>query len=154
MLKNLKGQIISIVGTVMMFIAGVDKEISSTIKFILVPALVPFILALIWLSYKQDKEAKVEEVTGKLQKEIANYYQSYVKGLVDRLMQRIGGLLEAEERHFRETLENVKETYASHISELDKTQSQLKLHLDEMKRSGQSKIEKDLAELRNLKQSL
>ena len=85
---------------------------------------------------------------------LISYYQSYTKGLVDRLVQRIGGLLEFEERHFRETLENVKETYASHLSELDKTQSQLKLKLDEMKRSGQSKTEKDLAELRKLKQSL
>jgi len=69
-------------------------------------------------------------------------------------MQRIGGLLEAEERSFREALENVKEIYASYLSELDKTQSQLKSQLDEMKRPGQNKIEKDLVELRKLKQSI
>lgn len=69
-------------------------------------------------------------------------------------MQRIGGLLEFEEKRFRETLENVKEIYASHLAELDKTQSQLKSQLDEIKRSGQNKIDKDLVELRKLKQSL
>lgn len=50
------------------------------IKPILIPSLVPITVVMIWLSYKQDKEAKVEEITEKLQKETGSYYQSYVKG--------------------------------------------------------------------------
>lgn len=150
MFKNLKGQIITIVGTITMLGSGF---IGSEAKVILIPALIPITLVMVWLSHKQEKEAKVEEVVEKLQKETVSYYQSYVKGLVDRLMQRIGGLLESEERRFRETLENVKESYAAHITELEKTQNQLKAQLDEMKRPGQSRFEKDLAELRKLRQS-
>ncbi|QSJ17586.1 FHA domain-containing protein [Nostoc sp. UHCC 0702] len=151
MFKNLRGQIITIVGTITMLGSGF---IGSNAKVILIPALIPITLAMVWLSHKQEKEAKVEEVAEKLQKETANYYQSYVKGLVDRLMQRIGGLLEFEERRFRETLENVKETYAAHIIELEKNQNQLKSQLEDLKRSGPNKVEKELAELRKLKQSI
>lgn len=154
MFKNLRGQIITIVGTITMLGSGFIKSLPFDVKAILIPSLIPITLVIVWLSHKQDKESKVEEVTEKLQKETASYYQSYVKGFVERLGQRIGGLLESEEKRFRETLENVKEIYASYITELDKTQSQLKSQLDEMKRSGQSKIEKDLVELRKLKQSL
>jgi len=154
MFKNLKGQIIAIVGTITMLSSSFAESLSFDVKKVLIPSLIPITLVMVWLSYKQDKESKVEEITEKLQKEAASYYQSYCKGLIDRLVQRIGGLLESEERRFRETLENAKEIHASHLTELDKTQSQLKSQLDEMKRSGQSKIEKDLVELRKLKQSI
>lgn len=150
MFKNLRGQIITIVGTITML--G-SSFIGPDAKVILIPALIPITLVMVWLSHKQEKETKIEEIVEKLQKETVSYYQSYVKGLVERLMQRIGGLLDSEERRFRETLENVKESYAAHITELEKTQSQLKAQLDEMKRPGQSRFEKDLAELRKLRQS-
>ncbi len=153
MFKNLRGQIITITGTITMLGSSFIPMLPFDVKAILILALLPFTFVMVGFSHKQEKEAKVEEVTEKLQKETASYYQSYVKGLVDRLMQRIGGLLESEERRFREALENVKESYAAHITELEKTQSQLKAQLDEMKRPGQSRFEKDLAELRKLRQS-
>ncbi len=151
MFKNLRGQIITIVGTIATLGSGL---IPNDAKNILIPALIPFTLCLVWLSHKQEKEAKVEESTEKLQKETASYYQSYSKNLVDRIMQLIGGLLESEEKRFRGVVDDIKEIYTSYIAELDETQKQLKSQLDEMKRSGQSKIEKDLVELRKLKQSL
>lgn len=118
----------------------------------LIPCLVPVAATIAYFRYEHEKKEKIEDVSDKLQKEVEIYYQSYTKSLVDRIMQRIIGDLEAEERHFRETLENVKEIYASHLAEADKAQNQLKSELDEMKRSGQTKIEKDLIELRKLKQ--
>ena len=158
--KTVRTNLMSILGMVTL-LGGAVAAVAAMVGFVFKPdraiftlPLLPILVIVAILGHKQEQEAKIEEASEKLQKEIISYYQSYTKGLVDRLIQRIGGLLEAEERRYRETLENVKETYASHISELDKTQSQLKLQLDEMKRSGQSKTEKDLAELRKLKQSL
>jgi hypothetical protein len=145
MFKNLRGQVISIAGLLTMVGGGIVTG------GILVPILLPVAGAAVWLSYKQDKEAKIEEATERLRKETTSYYQSYIKGLVDRLVQKITGLLESEERYFREILENIKETYTLHLAEIDKKQSQLKLQIDEMRRSGQNKIDKDFAELKKLK---
>lgn len=158
--KTVRTNLMSILGMVTL-LGGAVGVIARILGFEFTPdkalfalSLLPILFAAAIVGHKIEQQSKVEETFDKLQKEIVSYYQSYVKGLADRLLQRIGGLLEAEERRFRETLENVKEVYASHIAELDKAQSQLKSQLDEMKRSGSSKIEKDLTELRKLKQSL
>jgi FHA domain len=164
MFKNIRGQIIGVVGLITMFGGSLINSSSTTsgstvsssvdIKTYIIFALVPFTLLALWISHKRDKEAKIEETTDKLKKESISYYQSYTKGLVDNIAQRIGSLLDSEERHFRETLDNVKEVYANHLAEQNQAQIQLKSQLDEAKKSGQSKTEKDLDELRKLKQSL
>ena len=148
MLKNLKGQVIAIAGLLTMLGGG---AISGGL---LAPILFPFVAVAAWLSYTQEKEAKIEESAERLRKETISYYQSYVKGLIDRLVQSISGLLDVEEKRFRETLDNAKEAYALYQAELDKTQNELKAQIAEMKLSGQNKIEKDLSELRELKQSI
>jgi hypothetical protein len=150
MSKTLRTNVMTILGMVTMFGGG----LIAFNKAILIPPLIPIVIAVAFISYRQEEEVKIDEASQKLQKEVASYYQSYSKGVVDRLNQRIGNLLDSEERGFREALENVKEVYALHIATTDKAQSQLKSQLDEMKRSGQSKIDKDLADLRKLKQSL
>jgi hypothetical protein len=149
--KNIRGQIIGVVGLISMFGGAF---LPDGIKPLIILTVLPFTLVALWVSHKRDKETKLEETTEKLKKDSISYYQSYTKGLVDNLVQRIGSLVESEERHFKETLDNVKEVYASYLAEQNQAQIQLKSQLDEVKRSGQSKTEKDLDELRKLKQSL
>ena len=148
MLKNVKGQIISIGGLLGMISGGAFS------KGILIPILLPIVIIILWLSYKQDKENKVEESINKLQKDAANYYQSYVKAVIDRLFQHIEKLLDLEERNLRFTVDEVKEIYTTYFSELDLTQRQLKVQIDEMKRYQLREIEKDITDFHKLKQSI
>ena len=69
-------------------------------------------------------------------------------------MQRINTLLEAEDRSFREALENVKDSYAIYIAETNERQKQLQSQINEMKKSGQSKTEKDIVEFQKIKQAV
>jgi hypothetical protein len=117
--------------------AGID------VRLYLLLFLIPFAIVVLRIYYNKDKEAKLKETTQKLRQESVIYYQSYTKWLVEKLIQRIGILMEGDERNLRDILDNVKDIYHSHINEIIQ-EKQLK----------QNKIDRDLAELRKLRQSL
>jgi cell fate (sporulation/competence/biofilm development) regulator YlbF (YheA/YmcA/DUF963 family) len=62
--------------------------------------------------------------------------------------------LDAEDKNFRDVLDNVKESYADYVTEVDEKQRQLQSQVNEMKRSGQFKTEKDLVEFQKIKQAI
>ena len=148
--KTLRTNLMQIVAMVTMLGGGLIHFNKAMLIF----PLIPVVGVCAYLSHEHEKEAKIREVSEKLQKDATTYYLSYTKGLLDRLVQRLGGLLDLEEKRFRETLENVKEAYSLHQVELDKMQNELKVQIPAMKSSGLSQIEKDLSELRKIKQSI
>ncbi|MBW4473836.1 MAG: FHA domain-containing protein [Stenomitos rutilans HA7619-LM2] len=174
--KNIKGQVISSLATLMLVVQIVPDEVLGSkinpnqnsnsgqatnpaqvvkeIKKSLLIALLPTVAILSYVSYKHDREVKLEEETEKLQKETVSYYQSLTKNLTEQLEMDLREALEGEEKRFRETLEIVNEQGIAHLSELEKNQTQAKAQIESRRKAQQVALEKDQAELQRLRRDV
>lgn len=152
--KNVKGRVISGVALFMLVVGAVLPEVPQRLKAqIAGPMLIFFTLSLFW-SYRQEKGAKVEEVTEKLQKEMIDHYCSLSRSLTERLVQHLNFILDGEERRLRDTLETAKERFTTALNDLEKHQSYLKTQLEEGRKLQQRMVSKDMPELQQLQRSL
>jgi FHA domain len=108
---------------------GTENTVKSDIEvkiFYLILFLVPFTIGMLWFNFKQDRDIRRKEATDKLKKESNDYYRSYTEWLVEKLIQRIDIIMNAEARRFQEALGNVQEAYDAYFT----TQSQMKSQQD------------------------
>jgi hypothetical protein len=151
--KNLKGQLISSVSTLMLLGSIVIPK-EWNIKQFLIPGLLPPICVTIFLAYRHEKAIKVEEAVEKLQKGTLSYYQSLSEDLTKKLSQHLSASVDAEERRFWSTLETVGEQYTAHISGLEMTQLQLKAQIENSKKLHFKQLEQSVADLQKLKREI
>lgn len=101
-------------------------------------------------AFQNEKRAKIEQETDKLQKTLCNYYQSLAKSLIEKTVQDFNLELEAEEQSLKQSIEIEAERITVHIAEIEKKQLLIKSNLE--KRKAQQKIlEKEKANLYKLK---
>jgi pSer/pThr/pTyr-binding forkhead associated (FHA) protein len=148
MMKNLKGQVISIAGTLLL-VGGIFFS-KGALKSIIVPVILPIIGVSVYIGYREDKKVKLEDNVEKLKTEISNYYQSLCKSLVDKILQDVTFVLDSEERRLRDSIETVGEFYTNHLADVERMQIQLRAQAEQLR--VQSKVmEKDLVDLEKLK---
>jgi hypothetical protein len=152
--KNFKGQLISTVSTVMLLGSAILPNVSRAEKQLLIAGLIPPISVAVFLAYRHEKAIKVEEAVEKLQKGTLSYYQSLAEDLTKKLSQYLAASVDAEERRFWTTLETVGEQYATHISELEMTQLQLKVQIEHSKKLRCKQLEQSAADLQKLKREI
>ncbi|WP_281261715.1 FHA domain-containing protein [Aphanothece hegewaldii] len=146
--KNLRGQIISVLG--MVVIIGGAFLPKSIDKNKLIPLLLLPIIIATFFAYKQDKITRLEEETEKIKERMIKYYELFSKKLVDNLIEKINLKLEEQERKIKEILETVDEQYKVYLAELDKKQLEVK-SITEQSKLQQKALEKEIAELQKLK---
>jgi hypothetical protein len=100
-------------------------------------------------SYNKDDEEKLEEAGQKLKKDLAGYYQSFTKNLLEKVIQDINLALDAEDKKINDSLELVDETYTERSSEFEREQTQIKSDLDKYK-NRQKTLETELSEFEKL----
>lgn len=155
--KHFKGQLISLVSTLMLIGTALIPEagqIKKEHKQYLIAGLIPPITIAIVISYKQDRAKKVEDAVDKLQKLTINHYQKLSKDLADKLAQHLSYTIDTEEKRFWATIETVNEQFTNHINELEKTQMQRKAQIEDCKKVQQRNIEQDIANLQKLKSEI
>ncbi|WP_036484373.1 FHA domain-containing protein [Myxosarcina sp. GI1] len=112
-----------------------------------------FVCAIIFLlvnAYNNDNKHKLEEAGTKLKKDLASYYQSFTKNLLDKVIQDINLALDSEDKKIADTLEFISDTYTDRIVEVEKQQIQIKNNLE--KYQAQQKIlSNELSEFEELK---
>ncbi|MBE9166576.1 FHA domain-containing protein [Pleurocapsales cyanobacterium LEGE 06147] len=101
-------------------------------------------------SYRKENDNKIEEVEQKLKKDVANYYQSFTKNLLEKIIQDLNLALEVEDNKINNSLKLVSDMYNNYILELEKQQTEIKKNLEEYK-NQQRNLEKDLSEFNKLK---
>jgi FHA domain len=114
---------------------GTKSDIEIKILYLIL-FLVPFTISVLWFNHKQDRDIRLKEATDKLKKESNTYYRSYTEWLVEKLIQRIDIIMNAEERRFHETLENVQEIYESYFTTQSQTDSQQDCEIEQAKIIG------------------
>ncbi|MGI0496784.1 FHA domain-containing protein [Limnospira platensis] len=147
--KNLKGQVISGVGTIMLM-GSLFIPAGGDVKGRIVAILLPIFMVTTLISYHQDKTAKIQDNTEKLKKDMNSYYQSFIKNVSNNIVQNMGYALEQEERRIRDDLEAVNECYNAYLLNREKHQLELRMQKDQYQ-SSQRNLEKDLAEVQKFK---
>lgn len=150
--KNLRGQIISTISTLMLvatpFIAGMKDS-----RALLSVGLIPPIGAAVFLSYRHEKAMKVEEAVEKLHKETFGYYQSVSKDLAEKLAQHLNVAVDAEEQRFWTMLETINEQVDTHTSDLDIWQRQLRAQIEANKKI-QPNLQQTVADIQKIKREV
>ncbi|AFZ36172.1 Forkhead-associated protein [Stanieria cyanosphaera PCC 7437] len=108
------------------------------------------IIFLLINAYNQDNNLMMEEASEKLKKDLSGYYQSFVKNLVDKIIQDFNLALESEDRKINDALEITKDKYNQHILELEKKQNQIKNNIEQHK-GEQEVLKNELCEFKKLK---
>lgn len=112
-----------------------------------------FVCGVIFLlvnAYNNDNKIKLEEAGTKLKKDLGNYYQSFTKNLLEKVIQDINLSLETEDKKIVNSLEIVSDAYSDRILEIEKKQVQIKNNLEKY-REQQKSLDKELAEFEKLK---
>jgi len=112
-----------------------------------------FICIIIYLlvnAYNSDNDLKLEEAGKKLKKDLASYYQSFTKNLLDKVIQDITLALELEDNKISDGLELASDAYTEHMIDIEKKQVQIKNNLDKYK-AQQKSLNTELSEFEKLK---
>ena len=113
-----------------------------------------FICGIIFLlvnAYNSENDLKLDEAETKLKKDLANYYQSFTKNLLDKIIQDITLNLELEDKKITDGLEIIGEAYSDRTIEMEKQQIQIKNNLEKYQ-TQQNSLNNELAEFEKLKQ--
>ena len=113
-----------------------------------------FVCGIIFLlvnAYNSENDLKLEEAETKLKKDLANYYQSFTKNLLDKIIQDITLNLELEDKKIADGLEIIGEAYSDRTIEMEKQQIQIKNNLEKYQ-TQQNSLNNELAEFEKLKQ--
>ena len=112
-----------------------------------------FVCGIIFLlvnAYNSENDLKLEEAGIKLKKDLASYYQSFSKNLLDKVIQDITLNLELEDKKIADGLEIVSDAYSDRLIEVEKKQIQIKNNLEKYKEQQKS-LATELAEFEKLK---
>ena len=112
-----------------------------------------FICAIIFLlvnAYNGDNDLKLEEAGKKLKKDLASYYQSFTKNLLDRVIQDITLALELEDKKISNGLELAADAYTDRMIDVEKKQVEIKNNLEKYKEQ-QKNLSNELSEFEKLK---
>ncbi len=112
-----------------------------------------FICAIIFLlvnAYNGDNDLKLEEAGKKLKKDLASYYQSFTKNLLDKVIQDITLALELEDKKISNGLDLVDDAYTDHMIDVEKKQVEIKNNLEKYK-DQQKNLSNELSEFEKLK---
>lgn len=101
-------------------------------------------------AYKKDDNLKLEEAGEKLKKDLASYYQSFAKNMLEKVIQDLNLALELEDRRITNALDITKDLYQEHIFETEKKQIQIKSNIEQYKLQ-QETLKKELSEFKKLK---
>lgn len=111
------------------------------------------ICAIIFLlvnAYNNDNNLKLEEAGKKLKKDLASYYQSFTKNLLEKVIQDINLAIESEGKKIDDALEIVSDAYTNRMVEIEKSRVQIQNNLEKYKTQHKS-LEKELSEFQKLK---
>lgn len=100
-------------------------------------------------AYDRDNEMKIKEAEKKLKKDLASYYQSFAKNLLEQVVQDLNIVLEAEDKKISNALELVNQTYNKYLFEQEKQQIKLNQELAQYK-TEQNNLAQALAEFNKL----
>lgn len=122
------------------------------------PWLLAFVLTLILFpiftyighTLQKENKSKLEEEAEKLRKNLCNHYQSFAKGLVEKIVQDFSMQLEGEEQRIKGAIETVGEQFTAYIAEVEKSQLIIKSSLEKRK-VQQKSFEREKVELQKLK---
>ncbi|BAZ43330.1 FHA domain containing protein [Chondrocystis sp. NIES-4102] len=99
--------------------------------------------------YNQQNENDIEASVQKIKKDLANYYQSFTKNLLDKILQDINLALEIEAQKISDALETIDSTYLECLSDAEKQQLEIRNNLEQYK-NQQKTLETELAEFNKL----
>lgn len=102
--KNLRGQIMSIGGTIVIVGGMLTSQIRDGLKEIVLPALLPVIGVLTWLAYSREMNQKSDEAIDKLKKDARTYYVAYTKSRIEKVTVALVDLLTKDKELFRNKL--------------------------------------------------
>jgi len=75
-------------------------------------------------AYRSDNQAKLDEAGEKLKKELASYYQSLSKSLLEKIIQEFNMALDYESKKIDDTIAEIQSNYNEYILETEKNPSQ------------------------------
>ena len=117
--KNLRGQIMSIGGTIVIIGGMLTPQIRDGIKDTLLPALLPLIAVVTWLAYNKELCQKTEEASGKIRKDIKSYYFNYLKIMLERVATGLLSSVSAEHSRFKQKLEELANSHFQSATDTD-----------------------------------
>jgi hypothetical protein len=100
-------------------------------------------------AYRSDNQAKLDEAGEKLKKELASYYQSLSKSLLEKIIQEFNMALDYESKKIDDTIAEIQSNYNEYILETEKTQVRLQAKLEQCKEKEKN-IDKEIAEFQKL----
>ena len=100
-------------------------------------------------AYRSDNQAKLDEAGEKLKKELASYYQSLSKSLLEKIIQEFNMALDYESKKIDDTIAEIQSNYNEYILETEKTQVRLQANLEQCKEKEKN-IDKEIAEFQKL----
>ncbi len=101
-------------------------------------------------AYNSDNKLKLEEAGKKLKKDLASYYQSFTKNLLEKVIQDINLAMESEDKKIANSLELVSDAYTDRMVEVEKQQIQIKNNLEKYQ-TQQKSLKTELSEFQKLK---
>lgn len=101
-------------------------------------------------AYNKDDNLKLEEAGQKLKKDLAGYYQSFTKNMLEKVIQDLNLALESEDLRIANALDITNDRYKEHILETEKKQIKIKSNIEKYKLQ-QDALKKELSEFKKLK---
>jgi len=99
--KNLRGQIMSIGGTIVIVGGMLTPQIRDSLKETVLPALLPVIGVLTWLAYRRELNQKSQDSLEKLKKDVRSYYVVYIKNRLEKVTTGLLDLLMRDREKFK-----------------------------------------------------
>ena len=99
--KNLRGQIMSIGGTIVIVGGMLTPQIRDSLKETVLPALLPVIGVLTWLAYRRELNQKSQDSLDKLKKDVRSYYVVYTKNRLEKVTSGLLDLLIRDKESFK-----------------------------------------------------
>jgi hypothetical protein len=100
-------------------------------------------------AYNSDNQSKLEEVSEKLRKELASYYQSLSKNLLEKIIQEFNVALDYEAKKIDDAIVEIQSNYNEYILDTEKSQIKLQKDLEEYKEKEKN-IDKEIIEFQKL----
>lgn len=151
-LKNLRVQIMSVGGTIVIVGGMLTPQIRDIVKDTILPALLPIIAVITWMAYKKECQQKCEESLEKLKKELKSYYAVYVKSSLDKISSALVAALVDEQSQLKQKLEILKRS-KSNLSDGAKD-SQMpqaeEIPLKSLSTASISRLERQIESIKNM----
>ncbi|PSF31690.1 forkhead-associated protein [Aphanothece hegewaldii CCALA 016] len=127
------------------------EQLSKTFKSypLLLGAVIFGIFFLLMNAYRADNQMKLDEASEKLGKELAGYYQSLSKNLIEKIIQEFNLALDYEAKKIEDTVAEIQSNYNEYIIDIEKIQVKLQANLEQYKEKEKN-LDKETAEFQKL----